>query len=266
MINCFISAQGKTVLSTPESENGKIAVELEEAELAAGGLAADRLHPGRYAVFSVSDNGCGMDETILDQIFEPHFTTKEAEGGSGIGLSVVKSLVEKHQGAVEVKSQIGQGATFYVYLPLIVQEEALPAEAAWEEIKMAGGTECILLVDDDESVLTVNKHALERFGYRVTETTSSKKAAEIFKADPLAFDLVITDMTMPGMTGEQLAKELFACSPSLPVIICTGFSDRSDLEKARHTGVRGFLTKPVPFNEMARTVRRLLDENLSQGC
>ena len=240
-----------------EQTDGKISVTLEETDLKAGDLPDGSLEPGRYALLIVSDTGIGIDPVVMDMIFEPYFTTKEKGKGTGLGLAVVFGIVKEHGGAVTVESEIKKGTTFKVYLPLMDRTAAPISDERTNSHPT--GTECILLVDDERSVVVLEKQILERLGYHVTECMSSVEALNSFKADPSAFDLVVSDMTMPHMTGDQLAAELMAVRPDIPVIICTGFSERLNKDKAAALGIKGFLMKPVIKSEMARMVRTVLD-------
>ncbi len=237
---------------------GRISVSLKEAAVAGPVPPAGSLRPGRYAKLSVSDTGTGIDPAVMDKIFEPYFTTKPRGKGTGLGLAVVYGLVKGHGGDILVSSAPGKGTAVDVYLPLMKKHtEAEPAEKA--EIA-AAGSERILLVDDEEPIARLEKTMLERLGYRVVSRTGSVDALHAFKDDPSSFDLLITDMTMPNMTGDQLAKEVLAIRSDIPVIICTGFSERLDRENAGAIGIRGFLMKPIVRAELVRTVRRVLDE------
>jgi CheY-like chemotaxis protein len=194
---------------------------------------------------------------VMGKIFQPYFTTKKQGKGTGLGLSVVYGIVKEHGGDIRVTSEKGKGTTFEVYLPILkdASDSVVPEKSAIYEM----GIERILLVDDEEPIVRLEQMTLERLGYRITARTSSVEALEAFRANPAAFDLVITDMTMPNMTGDQLARELMAVKPGIPVIICTGFSEKMSPEKADRLGIRGFLMKPVVKSAMARTVRNVLD-------
>jgi PAS domain S-box-containing protein len=241
-----------------ETTGGNVSIKLLEAEYDGENLPSAYLDPGRYVVLSISDTGSGIDPAIMDKIFEPYFTTKEQGKGTGLGLSVVYGLVKEHGGGIKVDSEIGKGTTFKVYLPLIAEQvEQAPAEKL--DIDPTG-TERILLVDDEEAIVRVLKQVLERLGYHVVERTSSPDALKAFIENPSAFDLVISDMTMPNMTGDRLARELIAIRPDIPIIICTGFSERIDKEKASAVGIKGFIMKPIIQSEMANMVRKILDE------
>ena len=240
-----------------EETGGRITVALEEVAVAAGDPTAADIPPGRYVKLTIADNGAGIDPALVDKIFEPYFTTKAQGKGTGLGLAVVYGIVKEHGGYIDVRSALGRGTAFGVYLPLLAR--AVAAVRSQTDDALPRGTERILLVDDEEAIAGLERKMLERLGYRVRSRTSSLEALEAFKANPDAYDLVITDMTMPNMTGDRLAQALRAIRPDLPVVICTGFSERIDRERAAAMGIRGFLMKPVVSADLARTVREVLD-------
>jgi PAS domain S-box-containing protein len=241
-----------------QEAGGKISVQLKETTLGGDDPASVSLEPGPYAVLSVFDNGCGITPAVMDRIFEPYFTTKATGKGTGLGLAVVFGIVKEHHGDINVCSEVGTGTTFTVYLPLMKESAETVSVGKVETCQT--GNERILLVDDEEPIVRLESQMLERLGYRVTCRTSSVEALKAFAADPEVFDLVITDMTMPNMTGDQLAKELISIRPAIPVIICTGFSERINREKTEALGIKAFLMKPVVRSDMAQMVRSLLDE------
>ena len=217
------------------------------------------LSPGPYMLLTVGDTGHGIDKAIMTRIFEPYFTTKEMDRGTGLGLSMVHGIVTSYGGAITVDSEPGEGTTFHVYLPMIEHVEEMDAVEA--EKPLPTGHERILLVDDDPVVADIGKKMLERLGYEVACRTSSADALGLFGKKPDYFDLVICDMVMPQMAGDKLARELMRIQPGIPIIVCTGFSERISAEKAAAMGIRGFLMKPVLMKEMAETVRNILDKN-----
>ncbi len=241
-----------------DQTSGKIAIHLKESELEGVDVEGWLLKPGRYAMLTVSDNGTGIDPAIIERIFEPYFTTKKQGKGTGLGLSLVYGIVKEHGGDIKVYSELGKGTAFHVYLPLI--DKPSESEAAGAAAGLSGGNERILLVDDEAVIIKLEKQMLERLGYQVESCSSSPDALEAFKARPDAYDAVITDMTMPHMTGEHLARELKAIRPEIPVVLCTGFSERINAHTAESLGVNGFLMKPVIRSEMAATLRRVLDK------
>jgi PAS domain S-box-containing protein len=236
---------------------GKIEVQVREITLPPESKDSS-LPPGQYAMLSVSDNGVGIDPVYKDKIFEPYFTTKEQGKGTGLGLSVVYGIVKEHKGDIKVFSEIGKGTTFNVYLPLMSKSDMV--ESGPEQKAVERGSEHILLVDDEAAISSLEKQILGRLGYTVSERNSSFDALEAFKANPDLYDLVISDMSMPQMTGDALAKEMLSIRPDLPIIICTGFSERVNEDLAKEMGIKGFLMKPVITSALAHEVRRVLDE------
>ncbi len=216
------------------------------------------LMSGRYACIAVSDTGTGIDQTLIDKIFDPYFTTKELGKGTGLGLSVVHGIIKEHGGEIQVYSEVGKGTVFHVYLPLL--ENARDSKAAAVTRKYPTGCERILLVDDEEPIVLLEQMMLEKLGYLVTVRTSSPDALAAFKANPGNFDLVISDRSMPNMTGDQLAGDLISIRPGIPIILCTGFSNENDVKRAKAMGVKGFLMKPVAIGDLAATVRKVLDD------
>ncbi|MGB5750806.1 MAG: ATP-binding protein, partial [Desulfobacterales bacterium] len=218
------------------------------------------LIPGDYLCLSVGDTGHGMPEDVKARIFEPFYTTKGRDKGTGMGLSVVHGIVKSHGGAVTVKSEPGKGSTFEVFLPKIEMKTALAAD---DNLAFPTGDERILFVDDEKVLTDMGRQMLERLGYRVVCRTSSIEALELFKAQPGNFDLVITDMTMPNMTGDKLAAALMDIRRDIPVILCTGFSEQFTEEKAKKLGIREYILKPMVMNKLAQTVRGVLDNGSS---
>jgi len=216
------------------------------------------IEPGSYMQLTVSDTGHGMPSEVLSRMFDPFFSTKEAGEGTGLGLSVVHGIVKSHGGAIYAYSKPGKGSTFKVYFPTI--ERRVVSEQI-EEKPIPTGTEHVLFVDDEEVLVTIGKEMLEFLGYKVTTTMSSQETLRLFKANSEKFDLVITDQTMPGMTGDQLARELLAVRSNIPIILCTGFSMKITEEKAYKMGIRGFIMKPLIMRELAEAIRRTLDES-----
>ncbi|MFO7883842.1 MAG: PAS domain-containing protein [Desulfobacteraceae bacterium] len=241
-----------------DPDHGTISVTLSEADLEEEALTGLSLTSGKYAHLTVSDTGTGIQPDVIEKIFDPYFTTKEREKGTGLGLSVVHGIVRGCGGDIKVYSEPGKGTAFDVYIPL--KEDAGKTEIEKETTINPTGNERILLVDDEMPIVKMEKTMLERLGYQVTFRTGSIEALAVFKSDPNAFDLVITDMAMPSMTGDQLAAELMAIRPDVPVIIFTGFSERINEKKSASLGIKGYLKKPVLRSDMAHTIRRVLDE------
>jgi PAS domain S-box-containing protein len=218
--------------------------------------APPTLPPGPYARLTIRDTGGGMPPEVLERIFEPFFTTKGVREGTGMGLAVVHGIITSHEGAIMVTSTPGQGTTFEVYLP---RTSGRPGESAMRESTVPHGTECILFVDDEVSLAHLGQEVLERLGYTVVVRTSSLEALEAFRAMPNRFDLVITDQTMPHMTGEQLARELRRLRADIPIILCTGFSHTMVAEKAQALNINAFLMKPLVTRDLGMAIRQILD-------
>ena len=215
------------------------------------------LAPGAYVRLKARDTGKGIDQQILGRIFEPYYTTKDVGKGTGMGLSVVHGIVKRHDGGIRVESEFGKGTVFEIYFPALVEmiEEEKELDG---EIK--GGSERILFVDDEASIVKLNHQRLESLGYRVKSTTRPLEALEWFRADPDQFDVIITDMTMPKMVGDKLTKEILAIRPDMPVIICTGYSERISADNAEALGARKYIEKPIEIRELAASLREVLEE------
>ena len=215
------------------------------------------LSPGPYVNLTVSDTGHGMSQHVLDRIFDPFFTTKEKEGGTGLGLSVVHGIVRNLNGSIKVRSAPGKGTAFDVFFHAISHTEE--ATTVPEEASLTGN-ERVLFVDDEPMLVDIAEDLLQSLGYKVTTRTSPIEALEVFRFRPRDFDVVITDLTMPQMTGDQLAREIMELRPDIPIILCTGFSSMITEKKARAMGIQGFLMKPIIKNEMAGTMRKVLEK------
>ena len=240
-----------------QEKGGVLSVNLSEVELDSSFIVKHfDIKPGSYLKLSISDNGHGMTARVLEHIFDPFFTTKEKGKGTGMGLSVVHGIVKSHNGTIHVYSEPGEGSTFNVYLPIIEKQLEQKIRA---EKPIPTGTEHILFVDDEESLIKMGKQLFVSLGYDVTTRISSIEALELFKTRPDAFDLVITDLTMPNMTGDELAEKLMAIRPDIPVILCTGFSTRITEEKAKNMGIRAFIMKPLIRRDIAETIRKVID-------
>jgi CheY-like chemotaxis protein len=201
-----------------------------------------------------------MSAGVVERIFDPYFTTKEKGEGTGLGLAVVHGIVKSYGGVITVYSEIGKGSTFSIYLPAIekkVEEEKETGEA------IPTGHQRILFVDDEPALVDIGKKMLEHLGHEVIIRTSSLEALEAFRNNPERFDLVISDKTMPQMTGFDLARELKQIRPDIPIILCTGFSDATDSDKAKAMGISGLVMKPIVMREMAETIKMVSDGKVS---
>jgi PAS domain S-box-containing protein len=240
-------------------KGGTLEVSLAEVEVDADMARCNPdLTPGPYLRLTVSDTGAGMTKEVMERLFDPFFTTKKPGEGSGMGLSVVHGIVKNGKGAVTVYSEAGKGSTFNVFFPRVgVEGPSLRVSSRSIET----GRERILLVDDEEVQVQSIRNTLERLGYKVVAMTDSMEALALFRKEPQAFDLVITDQTMPQMTGARLAEEILRVRPKLPIILCTGFSETIDANGAKASGITQFLMKPYSLRDIAETIRRALQEN-----
>jgi signal transduction histidine kinase/CheY-like chemotaxis protein len=214
------------------------------------------LEPGRYVKISIRDTGVGISTEAMDRIFDPYFTTKEVGRGTGMGLTVVHGIVETHNARINVNSTPGKGTAFEIFFRSI---DAAPVDEVPENNTLFHGRETILFVDDEKAIVKLNKKRLERLGYQVIGTADPHEALEMFGYKSTQFDLVITDMTMPNMMGDELAAEIMKIRPDIPIILCTGFSGRISEEQALEKGIRAFIMKPLELQELAETVRKVLD-------
>jgi CheY-like chemotaxis protein len=241
-----------------EEGGGTLTVSLEQVPLFPEDLAHTyTLVPGEYNLLKISDTGTGIKPHLLERIFEPYFTTKPMNKGTGLGLSVVHGIVKSHGGEILVESEPGRGTSFHVLFPLVKAEEQVQEYDRNQEV--VGGTERILLVDDEPLLVDLMERSLRLLGYRVESFTDSAAALAWLKEHDGEIDLVITDMTMPGLTGAELAEAVLACNPAMPIILCTGYSEEMDAQKARELGISRFVAKPVDNRELALTIREVLD-------
>ncbi|MBU2552575.1 MAG: cache domain-containing protein [Proteobacteria bacterium] len=245
-------------------KGGNLLVGLRNLTIESGPEAEKiELPPGSYLVLSVEDTGLGMDRATIQRIFEPYFTTKEVGEGTGLGLAVVHGIVKSHQGTIRVYSEPGVGSVFNVYLPLL--EDSVLAEAGLVKRPPPRGTERVLFVDDEELLVELGEKMLSMLGYRVTGLTSSEDALALFTAHPEDFDLIITDQTMPNVTGFDLAFQAISTRPDIPVILCTGYSQQVEVEAALSAGIKRFMLKPLIMSELAEEVRAVLDGRPPSG-
>ncbi len=242
-----------------EKQNGVLTVKLEPVTLLSPCEKNQTVLPsGSYLKLEVADTGNGMPSHVMERIFEPFFTTKPKGQGTGMGLSVVHGIVKKHGGDIQVQTTPGEGSIFRVFFP-VAQQGGQPAVEKKNPQKLPRGTEHILVVDDDIMLLDVTKRGLNSLGYHVTIETSSLEAIRKFKAHPDEYDLVITDMSMPEMDGDEMCLAMRAIRSDIPMIMCTGFSAQMSENVAQKKGFEAFLMKPVQLGDLARVVRRILD-------
>jgi PAS domain S-box-containing protein len=213
------------------------------------------LRPGPYLKLTVKDTGAGMTPEVMDKAFDPFFTTKKPGEGSGMGLAVVQSIVRSLEGAVTAESELGRGSTFTVFLP---RAKGAAPRRDRKASTMARGRESVLLVEDENVQVETLQRALGKLGYKVRGMNDGLKALALFRENPAAFDLVITDQTMPELTGLELAGEILKVRPDIPIILCTGFSEKVDAEAAAEAGITRFMMKPFTMREMAAAIRRAL--------
>ncbi len=238
---------------------GQLEVTVDAATIHAGEIVTTQdLQVGHYARITVSDNGCGMDRATLDRVFDPFFTTKPAGQGTGLGLSVVHGIVRAHSGAVTAYSQPGKGTTFRIYLPAASSNVVL-AENVQQE-PAAGGGEHVMYIDDEESLVFLGQRVLERMGYRVSGFSDPSQALQAFTQSPQAFDVVVTDLSMPGMSGFNLARAILQQRPDVPIVMTTGYVRPEDKETARASGIRELILKPNTIEELGRALDRLFSE------
>ena len=240
-------------------KDGTLEIRLQNVELdQADAVEIPDLKAGPYLKLTVEDSGEGIPPELRQQIFNPYFTTKEKGKGTGLGLAVVQGIVKSYNGAVTVESDVGKGTAFHVFLPTLKRRLIAEEELA-KPLPM--GYERILMVDDEQPLVEIGKQMLERLGYSVATRTSSIEALELFKANPHRFDLVITDIVMPNMSGDKLAEKMMDIRADIPVILCTGYSEKFTRQEAADMGIRSFLMKPLVMKDLADTVRQALTAN-----
>lgn len=242
---------------------GTLTVELTNVEILPHSQFSNNIHmPGSYVKLEVRDTGLGMDEDTLAKIFDPYFTTKQPDEGSGLGLAVVDGIVKKHNGFINAFSKSGQGSTFQVFFPCAMDDNTSDTLHK-KQMDLIKGTEKIMLVDDEIDILDTTQTILEKQGYRVTTFLDGMSAFKAFEKRPDFYDLVLTDMSMPNMAGDKLSAELIKLRPDIPILLCTGFSETMSEEKALSLGIKGFLLKPIMMKDLSQKIREVLDENKS---
>ena len=241
-----------------EKTGGYLTIKLNETQISPEDEDRFNLTGGHYCVLSVHDTGQGISNNIMDQIFDPYFTTKKVGKGSGLGLAVIHGLVKEYKGTIMVDSEMGKGTTFYIYLPSIEENSFIKKEKKISNAVL--GTEHILFMDDEEPIVKIGSRTLERLGYTVTGVTSSHDALNRFRSEPDTYDIVITDMTMPGMVGTELSKEIKKIRADIPIIICSGYGADMGADDTTSNDIQGFVTKPVLGNDLSKKIRDILDQ------
>ena len=241
---------------------GCLTVSLTEVQILEPKFLNDKkILPGNYLILKVRDTGCGMDEKILKKVFDPYYTTKGPGEGTGLGLAIVQAVVDEHDGYLDVLSIPGKGTQFYIYFPVVKEKYKNPRYSKSLMPSSFEGNEKILFVDDEDTIRQSHKDLLEKSGYQVLTVDNSIDAFKIFKTDPGKFDLIITDMTMPGWTGDKFATQVLKIKPDMPIILCTGFSENMSKAKAAEVGIKKFIQKPVEIQELLVSIRDILDKN-----
>ncbi|MCP4341490.1 MAG: response regulator [Desulfobulbaceae bacterium] len=240
-----------------EETGGKLDISLKEVTLSNEDLVHEpNVEGGAFIQVSICDSGHGIAPAIKDKIFDPYFTTKETGKGTGMGLSIVHGIAKSYGGFISLYSELGEGTAFHVLLP-VIEKKALPEIEDFEQIPV--GRERILFIDDEEILANMGKTMLERLGYHVTARNSSLEALETFQNQPDQFDIVITDQTMPGMTGSDLSRRMLQIRPDIPIILCTGYSTIMSEEKAKAIGIKEFALKPLAKKDIAKLIRKVMD-------
>lgn len=242
-----------------EKDGGELTVNLSQLMLGDIEKSPRNLLPGQYACLSISDTGGGLTDEVKDKMFDPFFTTKKKGKGTGMGLSVVQGIVNSIGGAIQAKSKIGEGTEFKIFVP--IQMEKSDPVSAEKDDRLVPGTERILIVDDETSIITLEKQMLERTGYKITAHTSSIEALEEFRANPAGFDLMITDYTMPQMTGDKLAHEILKIDPDFPILLATGYREKKTVSSFEARCFKDILIKPIQRNRLLKKIRAVLDKD-----
>lgn len=239
-------------------EGGILDIVLQKVKKGDQVLLDQKIKPGNYVCLMIRDNGRGIDPGIRDKIFDPYFSTKNQGKGSGVGLSVVHGIVDSHDGYIHVESA-STGTRFDIYFPKCQRYTDIELEQQ-EDLPIEKGSESILLVDDDEKVAIMQTQMLEKLGYTVTCCIDSLEAIDFFENNPDRFDAVVTDLTMPDLSGIQLAARIYDIKPKIPIILCSGLGDTIERKKFDSLSIKGFLKKPVAVKELSHMLRQVMDE------
>jgi len=241
-------------------KGGVLSVNLDEIKILDTNSVPDfDILPGNYLKLEISDTGSGMSPETVDKIFEPYFTTKELGEGTGLGLAVVLGIIKEHNGFIKVYSKPGKGSSFHIYFPIL--EDQINSNTLKEKKNIIqGGTEKIMIVDDETSIIKTMQRLLEKYGYTVITFSNGEDAFKEFKKDPQQFDLIITDMAMPKMTGKELSSKVLKARNDLPIILCTGYSEKFTQDDAFELGIREYVPKPVISEDLLALIRKVIDE------
>src|SRR5260221_43516 len=240
-------------------KNGAISVRLDSVDVSGEDRqAAGKLEEGKSLRLFVSDDGCGMDRVTLNRVFDPFFTTKKQGEGTGLGLSVVHGIVTSHGGAIAVTSQPGEGTAFHLFFPIATEAVEAAAEAPKESTQSR--SEHILYVDDEEALVFLATRLLERRGYRVSGFTNAVTALNQFRDNPVEFDAVVTDLSMPGMSGFDLTEGIHQIRADIPIILTSGYMQAEDQQRAESLGIRETIQKPATADKLAGALEKILSE------
>lgn len=243
---------------------GILTISLDDVKISESQKINDRIMlPGNYICLEVSDTGHGMDYETLKKATEPYFTTKGPNQGTGLGLALVKAIIDEHDGFLDIHSEIKKGTSIFIYLPTLSVKKISQETSPDTEVEALSGSERIMVVDDEKAIRDVSKAMLSRHGYKVSAFENGSTALDEFKKDPFKYDLVVSDMTMPKMSGDKLALEILKINPEIPVLLCTGFSETLSNEKASAIGIKKILDKPIAMNTLLKNIREILDQNES---
>lgn len=253
---------GTNAMHAIRADQGLLQISVESVSFHTKDMVAfPELDQSQYLKISVRDNGCGIEANLIEHIFDPYFTTKSANEGTGLGLSIVHSIVHAHHGAIRVQSEVGVGTEFSVYLPLYTTDKWYPGMVEPSEHGEISGEETVMFVDDEPMLVNVFRQGLMRLGYKVEGFTDPRKALEYFNKNHSKIDIVLTDTTMPYMSGVDLAEKMLAIKPTMPIVLCTGFTTLISAEDARKKGIRDFVMKPIKIRDIATLLRDILDED-----
>lgn len=246
---------GTNAIQAIGDSRGEIIIRLSDYTLSQGEKDFPALKPGYYIKLTIEDNGAGMDQQTLEQVYDPFFTTKQLGDGHGMGMATVHGIIENLTGGITAASSPGQGTTFEILLPRLITEKTRDLDPG----NLGSGNEHILLVDDEEELARMSRMLLSTLGYRVKTITEPKEALSLFHQNPDHFDLIITDQNMPELSGLEMAEEMLRTRADIPILICTGYSKEVTAEKIKNSGIRGVIIKPFSLQEVSLVIRQTLD-------